>query len=158
MSDDFLRSSPSRIDPLLYSYSDDSKKKLPIHQTINSHSTIHTPESKKLQHSSGLSLTPSVGAQSKINPQQQSEQPEQLQQIPQQSQPPSFPSSASKFYSQFTNLTGWTPLISKTYSNEQIVGFDATPSSNKFLVAQQMGNSYSNNDLIDGFSLTPCLN
>ncbi|RLV95740.1 hypothetical protein JA1_000835 [Spathaspora sp. JA1] len=176
MADDFLRSSPSRIDPLLYTYSEDHKKKLPTHSILHTNPSIQTPisnkisnisKSQKVDQLSALSSTPSQSKQhpgSKTQQSQAGQTQQSQQQQQQQNQPPSYPSSASKFYSQFTNLTGWTPLISKTYSNESIVGFDATPNGgginnfNKFLLSQQMGNSYSSNEIIDGFSLTPYLN
>ncbi|RCK67183.1 hypothetical protein Cantr_02668 [Candida viswanathii] len=80
--------------------------------------------------------------------------------------------SASKYMNQPFNLLGWTPLISKTYTNEQILSFNSTP--NKLLLQTSTSNNHNNtnnnninpntstsgvNDLdFQGFGLTPFLN
>lgn len=70
----------------------------------------------------------------------------------------SVPPSASKLYAGSSNLTGWTPLISKTYFNEQLMSFNSTP--NKHFLPTSMSQNQSTQDLIDysqGLNLTPFL-
>ncbi|KAI5966162.1 uncharacterized protein KGF55_000471 [Candida pseudojiufengensis] len=64
---------------------------------------------------------------------------------------PIVPPSTSKYFYQPPNLSGWTPLISKTYSNEQFLSFNSTP--NKLFISsthqlqqqgQQTASAYHN--------------
>ncbi|KAI5955885.1 hypothetical protein KGF54_001387 [Candida jiufengensis] len=96
---------------------------------------------------------------------------------------PSVPPSTSKFINHNTNLAGWTPLISKTYSNEQILSFNSTPNKlflssslqpnqlhsnlqqpssayhNNILGQQQTTQQHQSNDFeYQGFGLTPFIN
>lgn len=76
-------------------------------------------------------------------------------------------SSNSKLTNQMTpsNFTGWTPLISKTISNEQLLNYNTTPST-KFLNSifsttngnQQQVIPQSDIDYSNGLNLTPFLN
>ncbi|ODV80673.1 uncharacterized protein CANTADRAFT_46428 [Suhomyces tanzawaensis NRRL Y-17324] len=72
---------------------------------------------------------------------------------------PSVPPSASKFYgANSTNLTGWTPLISKTYFNEQLMSFNSTP--NKHFFSSSANPNMSSHEYVDysqGLNLTPFL-
>lgn len=75
--------------------------------------------------------------------------------------------SSTKLAGQMTpsNFTGWTPLISKTINNEQLLNFNSTPSSkfvNNVLANsnQQAGTilPQSDVDYFNGLNLTPFLN
>lgn len=111
MSHEFLRSSPARDD------SSDSKlnRASYIVKTPATNKVTSTPFKKSLVQSAKKTHA----------------QPSQ-QQAPSLSIPP----SASKLTNQLTNLTGWTPLISKTYSNEQIISFNSTP--NKLFISSSL--------------------
>lgn len=72
---------------------------------------------------------------------------------------PSIPPSASRVNGSSTNLSGWTPLISKTYYNDLILPFTTTP--NKYTLPPNLSNSGSKDvEFIDygqGLTLTPFL-
>ncbi|KAK6464057.1 hypothetical protein DFJ63DRAFT_311354 [Scheffersomyces coipomensis] len=146
MSNDFLRSSPSRdvIDPLIYQSLAESELR------------------------STTSTKPSKGKNSKKNHKKNQQQQQQMH--PQSSVPP----SASKSFNPVNAISsGWTPLISKTYFNEQILSFNSTP--NKYLLSN-LNNTNNNNpnnnnnllntnqlnqdylDFTSGLNLTPFLN
>ncbi|CAH2354296.1 hypothetical protein CLIB1423_15S02960 [[Candida] railenensis] len=138
----FLHSSPSRqtIDPLIYSFPD-------------SESNSNTSKSKK-KNSKGKDTPTS----SKTNNANQTS----IQNVI----PSSVPPSAQKFYSGGipTGITGWTPLISKTIFNDQLISY----SPNSKWAGIQVGSSGNlninsnvngmGNDDFQGLSLTPFLN
>ena len=95
---EFLRSSPTRDDN-----DNDYDLKKPIIST-------QTPLHNKI---SSIPLTKSSTSTSLKNQQQQQQQQFTMG-------TPSITASASKYINQSLNLSGWTPLISKTYSNEQL--------------------------------------
>lgn len=101
---EFLRSSPTRDDN-----DNDYDLKKPIIST-------QTPLHNKI---SSIPLTKSSTSTSLKNQQQQQQQFTMGT--------PSITASASKYINQSLNLSGWTPLISKTYSNEQLLLFNSTP-------------------------------
>ncbi|EMG50571.1 hypothetical protein G210_2189 [Candida maltosa Xu316] len=108
-----------------------------------------------------LSLSTQTPLRNKIStiPLTKSSSKQQQQQYPQQQQPIQYPPSASKYINQSLNLTGWTPLISKTYSNEQILSFNSTPNKLLLQTTNSLSGSNSINDLdFQGFGLTPFLN
>ncbi|KAG7661487.1 uncharacterized protein J8A68_005065 [[Candida] subhashii] len=152
MSDDFLNSSPSRIDPLLYNYVGDgkSKQQRPQPQPQTQPSVLTTPGPTKGTPVSQVIKPPYIQNQQAPPTVQFQQQTSSQAPIPQptsstSAQPPAlaFPPSASKFYAQQTNLTGWTPLISKTYSNEQILSFNSTPYNSKKLLQNNISNNNS---------------
>ena len=140
----FLHSSPSRqtIDPLIYSFPD-------------SESNSNTSKSKK-KNSKGKD-TPTSSKISNAN-----------QNSVQSVIPSSVPPSAQKFYSGGipTGITGWTPLISKTIFNDQLIsyspnskwaGIQVGSSGNLNINSNTNVNSMGNDDF-QGLSLTPFLN
>ncbi|KAI3406271.2 hypothetical protein KGF56_000751 [Candida oxycetoniae] len=128
MASEFLRSSPARAE------NDDFK----LNKAI---SATQTPASHKLSSIAfAKSLTSSTSSSSvKHQHQHQNSQSQsQSQQHPSQATFQYFPPSASKFLNYPTNLTGWTPLISKTYSNDQILSFNSTPNTNKWFTPSSL--------------------
>ncbi|CAD1809745.1 hypothetical protein K4G60_g4860 [Candida parapsilosis] len=113
MSHEFLRSSPARDD----SFDSKPNRTSSIVKTPATNKVTSTPFKKSLMQSAKKAHA--------LHSQQQ-------QQAPSLSIPP----SASKLTNQLTNLTGWTPLISKTYSNEQIISFNSTP--NKLFISSSL--------------------
>lgn len=69
------------------------------------------------------------------------------------------PSNASQIPP--TNLTGWTPLISKTFFNEQLISYNTTPNSKLFNGVlsnhQHLQNGSGEIDYSSGLNLTPFL-
>ena len=143
---EFLRSSPTRDDN-----DNDYDLKKPIIST-------QTPLHNKI---SSIPLTKSSTSTSLKNQQQQQQQFTMGT--------PSITASASKYINQSLNLSGWTPLISKTYSNEQLLLFNSTP--NRLVFSNNTNNNNNNNnnnnsnsntsinDLdFQGFGLTPFIN
>lgn len=149
MSSEFLQSSsPSRGDG-------DSHKN--DHLSMNIMMPTQTPLHNKISTSSFPLTKSSSKTQQQLGQQQG--------QLPPQGQFFNVTASASKYLNQPLNLLGWTPLISKTYTNEQILSFNSTP--NKLLL--QTSNSTNNNNSMNnvsgvndldfqGFGLTPFLN
>ena len=144
---EFLRSSPTRDDN-----DNDYDLKKPIIST-------QTPLHNKI---SSIPLTKSSTSTSLKNQQQQQQQQFTMG-------TPSITASASKYINQSLNLSGWTPLISKTYSNEQLLLFNSTP--NRLVFSNNTNNNNNNNnnnnsnsntsinDLdFQGFGLTPFIN
>ncbi|KAI5969412.1 hypothetical protein CANMA_001479 [Candida margitis] len=115
MSHEFLRSSPARDDS-----SSDSKSN-------RASSIVKTPATNKV---TSTPFHKSLAQSAKKIHASQSQQ--QQQQAPSLTIPP----SASKLTNQLSSLTGWTPLISKTYSNEQIISFNSTP--NKLFISSAL--------------------
>ena len=116
MASEFLRSSPAR---------DENESRLLKPPTL---STTQTPASKKTTGASSSFFARSINSSVKKQQQQQQQQ-QQLDQHMEQNDMhflPSFPPSASKFQN-LPSLSGWTPLISKTYSAEQILSINSTP-------------------------------
>ncbi|KAK6454517.1 uncharacterized protein RJT20DRAFT_59104 [Scheffersomyces xylosifermentans] len=130
MSNDFLQSSPSRniIDPLIYNNFES--------------------EDKRGSSSNKNSITKLSPSNSNGNTNNNTNQQQMLSSVP---------PSASKFFNNNTNLTGWTPLITKTYYNDQILSFNTTP--NKYVIPPGATAS-ANQDYMDysqGLNLTPFL-
>ena len=137
---EFLRSSPARDD-------NDYDNKKPIIST-------QTPLHNKI---SSIPLTKSSTSLSLKNQQQQTQQGQQQFTMG----TPSITASASKYINQSLNLSGWTPLISKTYSSEQLLLFNSTP--NKLVFSNSNNNNNNSNTSINdldfqGFGLTPFIN
>lgn len=82
----------------------------------------------------------------------QHQQPQQSQQ-----QLSAGPPSAQKNHNQLpSNLTGWTPLISKTIFNDQLISYNSTPSG-KFFNGVLSGHVNNEIDYAQGLNLTPFL-
>ena len=74
-----------------------------------------------------------------------------------QQQPSAGPPSAQKSHNQLpSNLTGWTPLISKTIFNDQLISYNSTPSG-KFFNGVLSGHVNNEIDYAQGLNLTPFL-
>lgn len=84
------------------------------------------------------------------NNNQHQQQPEHQQQY--QTLPP----SALKNNQLPSNLTGWTPLISKTIFNDQLISYNSTPSS-KFFNGVLSNHASNEIDYAQGLNLTPFL-
>jgi len=79
------------------------------------------------------------------------------QQQQEHSQQPVGPPSAHKSHNQLpSNLTGWTPLISKTIFNDQLISYNSTPSG-KFFNGVLSGHVNNEIDYAQGLNLTPFL-
>ncbi|CUM45736.1 uncharacterized protein AC631_01613 [Debaryomyces fabryi] len=79
------------------------------------------------------------------------------QQQHQSQQLPVGPPSAQKNHNQLpSNLTGWTPLISKTIFNDQLISYNSTPSG-KFFNGVLSGHVNNEIDYAQGLNLTPFL-
>ncbi|CAK9438260.1 uncharacterized protein LODBEIA_P24990 [Lodderomyces beijingensis] len=100
MTSEFLRSSPARSEE--------------EYKFVKFTSTAQTPASSKL---SAIAFAKSITSSATKS----------HKSAPPLPPPPTFPPSASKLSNNPANFTGWTPLISKTYSNDQILSLNSTP-------------------------------